>query len=243
MTFNPLSTPDPSASAAQAPAALEVLFLDQDIVVVNKPSGLLVHRGLAKDTDNALFRVRDQLGQRVYPAHRLDRGTSGALLFARHAEAAAQLGKQFESGSVQKSYLALVRGRPPAEGTIDHPIPRAEGAERVPAVTRFRCLESSPRERCSLVAAFPLTGRFHQVRRHLSHIHHPLVGDVNYGRGDINRKYRAEYGLYRLALHAQRLVFTHPSNGSSLCVDAPLPADLDEPLRQLQLWPQAPLIG
>ncbi|HET9953746.1 MAG TPA: pseudouridine synthase [Polyangiaceae bacterium] len=228
-----IRTPEPSAPRAQAP--LEILYEDEDLVIVNKPSGLLVHRGLAQDADTALFRVRDHFRQRVYPAHRLDRGTSGALLFARHPTAMSSLGKLFECGAVEKSYWALVRGRPPESGIIDHPVPRAEGAERVPAVTRFRLLATSPRERCSLVEALPVTGRFHQIRRHLSHIHHPLVGDVNYGRGDINRKYRAEYGFHRLGLHAHRLAFTHPLRALNIVVEAPLDPEFARVLDELQL--------
>src|SRR5438128_2328598 len=115
----------PGASMKQP--TIELLFADPHIVVANKPSGLLVHRGWADDADVALFRVRDAVGQRVYPVHRLDRGTSGALLFARTAEAASVLGRAFEGGFVDKRYLALVRGTPPEAGIIDYPIPKNEG--------------------------------------------------------------------------------------------------------------------
>ena len=110
---------------------LEILFVDAHLVIVNKPSGLLVHRGWANDDDVAMFRVRDMLGAHVYPVHRLDRGTSGALCFARTREAAAILGESFESRQVDKRYLALVRGEPAASGTIDHPIPE-ETPKRAP---------------------------------------------------------------------------------------------------------------
>ncbi|MEI8259617.1 MAG: pseudouridine synthase, partial [Deltaproteobacteria bacterium] len=153
-------------------------------------------------------------------------GTSGALLFARSSEAAALLGRAFEEGRVEKRYLALVRGRPPASGTIDHPVPRQEAGARVPALTRFRTVATSPVDRCSLVEAMPETGRLHQVRRHLKHIHHPLVGDVNYGSGDINRHYRAVYDLHRLALHAHFLAFEHPFTHERVTINAPMPDDL-----------------
>ncbi|HEY1692608.1 MAG TPA: pseudouridine synthase [Polyangiaceae bacterium] len=215
--------------------SIELLFVDEDVVVANKPSGLLVHRGWAADDDVALFRVRDLLGAHVHPVHRLDRGTSGALLFARTREAASTLGQAFEAGRIQKRYLALVRGTPPDEGVIDHPIPRSEGGERVAAVTRFRRLARSTVDRCSLVLAMPETGRLHQVRRHLHHVSHPIVGDVNYGSGAINREYRARYGLHRLALHAWSIEFEHPSTGERTVVDAPVPEDLSCALDALQL--------
>jgi tRNA pseudouridine65 synthase len=214
---------------------IEILFVDDQAVVVNKPSGLLVHRGMANDDDTAMFRTRDELGAWVYPIHRLDRGTSGALLFGRSSAAAAQFGKLFEFGRVTKRYLALVRGTPPAEGVIDYAIPKAEGGERVPALTRFRLLASSPVERCSLVEALPETGRLHQVRRHLCHIGHPLVGDVKHGRGEINRKFRADYALRRLALHAYGLAFEHPRDGARVSVVAPLPAELVQAFDRLGL--------
>jgi tRNA pseudouridine65 synthase len=218
---------------------LEVLFVDAHLVVVNKPSGLLVHRGWANDDDVAMFRVRDMLGAHVYPVHRLDRGTSGALCFARTREVAATLCGSFESRHVDKRYLALVRGEPAPSGTIDHPIPKnaetGAGAPRVPAVTRYELVARSPVDRCSLVVAIPETGRGHQVRRHLRHLGHPLVGDVNYGRGEINRRYRAEYGLHRLALHAQELAFEHPVTGARVAVTAPMPDDLGLPLERLAL--------
>ncbi|CAN5914949.1 tRNA pseudouridine(65) synthase TruC [soil metagenome] len=214
---------------------ITLLYVDEHVVVADKPSGLLVHRGWADDDDVAMFRVRDAIGEHVHPVHRLDRGTSGALLFARNRDAAAALCRSFEEGAVDKRYLALVRGTPPAEGLIDHPIPKAEDGPKVPAQTRFRLILRSPVDRCSLVVAMPETGRLHQIRRHLRHANHPLVGDVNYGSGEINRHYRAEYNLHRLALHASRLTFTHPVSGVRVVVDAPVPEDLGSVLLKLGL--------
>jgi tRNA pseudouridine65 synthase len=219
--------------------SIDLLFVDGAVVVANKPSGLLVHRGWAGDDDVALFRVRDMLGAHVHPVHRLDRGTSGALLFARTREAAATLGRALEAGRVQKRYLALVRGTPPEEGVIDHAIPRSEGGERAPAVTRFRRLARSPVDRCSLVLAQPETGRLHQVRRHFHHISHPIVGDVNHGSGAINRHYRARYGLHRLALHARSIEFDHPTTGERIVASAPVPDDLSRALEALDLLTHA----
>jgi tRNA pseudouridine65 synthase len=220
---------------ARDPRVIELLWVDADVVVANKPSGLLVHRGMAADDDVALFRVRDALGEYVHPLHRLDRGTSGALVFARNRTAAASLARAFEEGRVDKRYLALVRGVPPAEGVIDYPVPRGEGLPRVPAVTRYALVAASPVDRCALVEARPQTGRFHQVRRHLRHLGHPLVGDVNYGSGAINRHYRATYDLHRLALHASFVAFDHPETGGRIEVHAPMPDDLAVPLGRLGL--------
>ena len=229
----------PMLDPAKTPAhpTIDLLFVDEHIVVANKPCGLLVHRGWDNDDDVALFRVRDAVGAYVYPIHRLDRGTSGALLFARSAEIAAALGTILEAGRLERRYLALVRGRPPAAGVIDHPIPRDEtrGAARVPAVTQFRVVAQSAVDRCSLVEAIPRTGRLHQVRRHLRHLNHPLVGDVNYGSGEINRHYRATYDLRRLALHAHLLAFDHPVGGGRVVVRAPMADDLALALAALGL--------
>lgn len=214
---------------------IDLLYVDPYVVVADKPSGIIVHRGWDNDDDVAMFRVRDLIGQQVHPIHRLDRGTSGALLFARTKEAAAALCKSFEEGRVDKTYFALVRGEPPAEGIVDYAIPKSEDGPRVPARTRYRLLRRSSVDRCSLVEATPETGRLHQVRRHLRHLNHPLVGDVRYGSGAINRHYRATYGLHRLALHARSLGFDHPETGERIRVYAPVPPDLGDALARLCL--------
>jgi tRNA pseudouridine65 synthase len=214
---------------------IELLHVDAHVVVANKPSGLLVHRGWDDDDDVAMFRVRDAIGQRVHPLHRLDRGTSGALVFARDPVSAAAMAAAFAEQRIDKEYVALVRGVPAAEGIVDYAIPKSEDGPRVPAVTRFRLLGASPVERCSLVLALPETGRLHQVRRHLRHLTHPLIGDVRYGSGPLNRHYRATYDLHRLALHAWRISFVHPVTGERVDVRAPLPDDLAAPLAKVGL--------
>ena len=216
-------------------SGIDLLYVDEHLVVANKPSGLLVHRGWDDDDDVALFRVRDAIGAHVNAIHRLDRGTSGVVVFARSVEATAALSRDFESGRVDKRYLALVRGTPPDAGVIDHPIPNKESGARVPALTRFRLIARSSVDRCSLVEAMPETGRLHQIRRHLKHLHHPVVGDVNYGSGEINRHYRAQYQLHRLALHAHLLSFTHPLTQARIAVTAPMPDDLGRVLTALAL--------
>jgi tRNA pseudouridine65 synthase len=213
------------------PSALPILYCDEHLAIVDKPSGLLVHRGWGTDAVVAMTLLRDQLGRTVYPVHRLDRGTSGALAFALEKAAARALHALFEDGRARKRYLALVRGVPPESGVIDHAIPNKPDGPRVSAVTEFWRLATV--DRFSLVEAEPRTGRLHQIRRHLKHLGHPLVGDVNYGRGEINRLFRERYGLHRLALHARSLAFEHPQTGAPVAVRAPLPPDLREPLARL----------
>lgn len=210
---------------------LTLLWQDSAYVAVDKPSGLAVHRGMCADKVTALDLTRDAVGQWVYPVHRLDRATSGVLLFALSSEAAGALHARFEDGGVDKRYWALVRGVAPAEGTIEHAIPRCEGGPRVPALTTFRRLWAGAH--VSLVEAHPRTGRFHQVRRHMKHIHHPVIGDANYGKGALNRAYRDEFGLARLALHATSLTFDHPHTGECITIVSVLPDDLKTPFERM----------
>lgn len=215
---------------------MKQLYADPHLVVVDKPSGLAVHRGWAADRVNAMTLARDAAGAWVYPVHRLDRATSGVLVFALDPATAALLQDRFRAGSVEKRYVALVRGIPAEEGTIDHPVPRADGAERVPAITRYRRLGVAL-DRFSLIEARPETGRLHQIRRHMKHISHPLMGDTRYGDGRENRRLRAEVALHRLALHAASIRFSHPHTGEMVHVRAPAPADLHDPLERLGLAP------
>lgn len=207
---------------------LGVLFCDDHLAVVDKPSGLLVHRGWADDEEVAMTLARDRLGRWVYPVHRLDRGTSGVLVFALSSDIARILQDAFEAQQVRKVYRALVRGVPPPELRIDHPVPKGEDGPRVDAVTELSTLSSSGRY--AWVEARPRTGRLHQIRRHLKHVSHPIIGDVNYGKGEHNRLWRDTYGLYRLALHAARIELAHPVTGAPLVVESPLPEDLAGPL-------------
>jgi tRNA pseudouridine65 synthase len=212
---------------------MDVLYRDDQLLAVNKPSGLITHRGWANDADNALVRARALAGRYVYPAHRLDRATSGVLLFALDAETAGALGRQLEAGGWGKRYLALVRGIAPEAVDVDHPLAREKGEEKKPARTSLRRLGSF--ERYSLVEAAPHTGRPHQVRRHLKHLSLPVLGDTRYGKGDHNRACRTRFGLHRLALHASRLALIHPASGEPLVLRAELPPDLEEPLAAMSL--------
>jgi tRNA pseudouridine65 synthase len=221
---------------------MEILFLDDYLVAVTKPAGLLVHRSAVdrRETVSALQLTRDRIGRRVYPVHRLDRPTSGVLLFALSPEWATALGTTFATRQVVKRYLAVVRGIVPDEGLIDYPmveepdrmtdrLARAgKGAQD--AVTTFRRLAATElpypsgrhtTSRYSLVDARPLTGRKHQIRRHFKHLSHPVIGDTTHGDGFHNRRFREEFDCPRLLLHALSLAFTHPATGENLTVTAP----------------------
>ena len=210
-----------------------MLYRDESCVVVDKPSGMIVHRGWANDERDLLRLTRDAVGRYVYPLHRLDRGASGAVLFALDEHAARTLNRGFAEGTIDKRYLALTRGHPPEHGLIDYAIPRAPGEERVPAQTEFRRVGTF--ERYALVLALPKTGRLHQIRRHLKHLSCPLIGDVKYGKGEHNRLFRERYGLERLALHAAALRFRHPVSGAAITVRAPLSGSLARCLTALSL--------
>lgn len=203
------------------PLPLQLLWQDEDLVVIDKPPGLLVHPSAldAHEPLHALGLLRAQLGQPLWPAHRLDKGTSGVLVFARHADAARALGAAFEAGAVRKRYLALVRGWPPEAGRIEHALARdperpSAGQPHREACTLYRrlaCLAwpfadgRHASSRYALVEAEPLHGRRHQIRRHFKHIAHPLVGDSTHGKGAHNRAVAAFLGVQRLWLHALTL--------------------------------------
>lgn len=209
--------------------AITILHRDASLVVVDKPAGVLVHRTeLAGDDDVAMMRVRDALGQWVWPVHRLDRQTSGALVFALDESTARELRTAFDEGRVRKTYLAFVRGTFPGSVEVDYAIPKREGGVRVPARTSFVLRATGPLPGAegatwSLVEARPETGRYHQVRRHLAHLRHPIACDSNYGTGWFNRAMRS-LGLGRLGLHAARIEL--PRGEGTVAVDAPLAADL-----------------
>jgi tRNA pseudouridine65 synthase len=211
------------------PPALRVLHLDDHIVAIDKPAGLLVHpsRLDAHEERSALKLLRDQLGERLWPLHRLDKATSGVLVFARHADAARLWGQAFETGAVRKRYMALVRGWPPAAGDITHPLARdpelpSAGQPLLASHTRYQRLARfdwpfsvdgrHASSRYALMAVEPLTGRRHQIRRHFKQIAHPLVGDTTHGKGAHNRAVAQWLGVTRLWLHAQRIEFTGANN-------------------------------
>ena len=223
--------------------ALPIVYQDDTLVAVRKPSGLLVHRtALARgETRFALQMLRDQLGRHVYPVHRLDRPTSGLLLFALSPAMATALGEGFTAQRVHKRYLAVVRGIGPEHEWLDNPL-REEDASRPkaempaqPACTEIRRLDSVelpvqvdryPRARYSLMEARPTTGRRHQIRRHLSKRGYPIIGDAKHGKGLHNRFFRDRLGCARLLLAAVGLRFRHPALDATLQLSAAVDADM-----------------
>jgi tRNA pseudouridine65 synthase len=214
---------------------LEILYQDDALIAVNKPAGLAVHRSKMVGNAEAFLvdMLREQVGGTVYLAHRLDRATSGVLLVARSAEVAAALGEQFMSRDVHKQYLAVVRGWPePVESVVDYPLPGSrETGPRRDARTAYRRLATVevpitlgryPQQRYALVLAEPETGRFRQIRKHMAHIHHPVIGDCQHGRSDHNRLYKQYFSCHRMLLHAWRLRFRHPVDGRPMELTATL---------------------
>lgn len=222
---------------------LHLLWQDDDLVAVHKPAGWLVHRtGLdAHETRFVLQTLRDQLGRHVFPVHRLDKGTSGVLLMALHTDAARALSQAFETQQVHKRYVAMVRGWPQPVWQVDHPLKPDDAPADAPAQlaqTGFRRLatlqlpvpvDRYPSTRAALVEAVPHTGRRHQIRRHLKHSTHPIIGDATHGKGAHNRWWSQHLGLQRLWLHALCLQLTHPRTGRALRLCSPMGlATLDE---------------
>lgn len=222
---------------------LEILYQDDDLIAVNKPAGMLVHRSwLDKhETVFVMTTLRDMLGQHVFPVHRLDRPTSGVLLFAKSSEVARVLSEQFEQRTVEKSYLAVVRGYLLGSGRIDYPLKvkldkiadKLAKVDKGPelAITDYENLAtcempfvSASRyatSRYSLMRLTPITGRKHQLRRHMTHLFHPIVGDTTYGDTAQNRAVAEFTGVSRLLLHAHTLVFDDMS-GERVMAVAPL---------------------
>lgn len=219
---------------------LRLLWRDEHLVAIHKPAGWLVHRtGLdAGETRFIVQTLRDQIGQHVYPVHRLDKGTCGVLLLALHADAARGLAQAFERHDVEKTYLALVRGWAPEAVDVDHPLRPDDTPPDTPAQsahTRFQRLATLDwpeaadpgftTTRASLVQAQPTTGRRHQIRRHLKHLAHPILGDATHGKGPLNRWWAPRLGLQRLWLHAWRLQIAHPITGKALDLQSGLQWD------------------
>lgn len=212
----------PAAAPAGAGGTLQILHLEDSFAVVDKPAGLMVHDSrLARgETDFAADRLRAQFGRPVHLVHRLDRATSGCLLLAFDRDTASALGRSLMAGEVEKAYLAVCRGWPAeAEFIVDHPLDGGPGKpQKKPAVTRFERLATTElpipsagfeTSRYALLRAWPQTGRFRQIRRHLKHLSHHLIGDTSHGDGRHNRSFRM-LGIHRMLLHAERLAFPHP---------------------------------
>ena len=217
-------------------APLPILHQDDHLVAVDKLEGIAVHRSdlVGSDSDYVIDRLRAQIGGKLHAVHRLDRATSGVLLFARSSEMAAALGQQMMERSIEKTYLAIVRGWPDESGAVDHPLTGSTlRGEAKPAVTRWRRLATAevdiplgkyPQQRYALLQVELDTGRYRQIRRHFHHVSHHVVGDTSHGRGDHNRLWRQYFSVHRLMLHAWQLRVRHPVSGDLLQLDAPVDA-------------------
>ncbi|WP_439183071.1 pseudouridine synthase [Carboxylicivirga taeanensis] len=209
---------------------LEVIYQDQYLVAINKPHGLLVHRSsIAADVQEfALQLVRDQIGKTVYPVHRLDRKTSGVLVFALNSRVAAKLKVIFEDPSTQKTYIAIVRGYFPDVIELDYPLTSDRGKTQE-AITHFKTLKRSElpvpfgkfnTSRYSLIEAYPKTGRMHQIRKHLNHLRHPIIGDRPHGCNKQNRLFKERWHMTTMLLHARQLELVHPVTKEPLVLKA-----------------------
>lgn len=238
--------------------AVQILYHDQHCVAINKPAGLLVHRSNIdrQETEFAVQIVRDQIGQMVYPVHRLDKATSGVLLFALNSTASAKLCEDFRERLIEKRYLALVRGHTSESGLLDRPLadnptwkkgkfaePKREPQE---AETHFQTIQQCevpfaigryPTARYSLLSLRPTTGRRHQIRRHLKHASHPIVGDTTHGDHRHNHFFKEQLELSRMMLVASELVFSHPETGERVHLKAKPGDQFDKFLGQLGLQP------
>ncbi|QDP01666.1 tRNA pseudouridine(65) synthase TruC [Thalassotalea sp. PS06] len=234
---------------------LDILYQDEYLVAVNKPSGLFVHRSYLDRHEKyfALQLVRDQVGQYVYPLHRLDRPTSGVLLFALTQDVARLMGEQFTENRIQKTYLSMCRGFTPDSGEIDYPLKEkldklgdkyvSEDKPAQEAVSHFQTLAQAslpipvgkfPTVRYSLVKLKPKTGRRHQLRRHMAHLRHPMLGDINYGDNKQNPFFGEHFGFRRLMLHAWQLDFQHPITDKKVNIRAPLDSQWQQVMQSLQ---------
>jgi tRNA pseudouridine65 synthase len=229
---------------------LSIVYQDDCLVAVNKPAGLLVHKSFIDRDEkvSAMKVLRGQLGRWVYPLHRLDKATSGVLVFALDRETARRMTESFTGGLVRKSYVVVVRGYTEEEGRIEHSLPVLRGRltnrrtehqrpaqkavtdyQRIATVELPCAVGRYATARYSLINANPHSGRMHQLRRHLKHIFHPVIGDTTYGDGKHNVFFRSELGCSRMLLHCREIRFLHPGTGGAVWITAPL----DEPFTAL----------
>ncbi|QYJ95858.1 tRNA pseudouridine(65) synthase TruC [Shewanella spartinae] len=237
---------DDDSLVVEAAPTIEILYEDDDLVAIHKPAGLLVHRSYLARREKyfAMQMTRDLVGCHVFPVHRLDRPTSGVLLFAKSSEMANQLCEQFASKSVQKHYVALVRGNMHEPGLLDYPLKqeldelgdknvdpnKAAQEAQTSYHPLLNCEIPYPSgryasSRYALVQLTPHTGRKHQLRRHMAHLRHPIIGDTTHGDGKQNRFMREHSGINRLWLIAKKLEFNHPRSGERIAVETELEAE------------------
>lgn len=222
---------------------LEIIYRDEYLVAINKPHGLLVHKSkLAADASEFAVQIlRDQLGMRVTPVHRIDRKTGGVLLFALNDESNKALNLQFDQNRVHKIYLALVRGYTADEEHVDYDL-RKENGQLQRAVTNYRTLErvevpvafgKHETQRYSLVEVQPETGRMHQIRKHFNHLRHPIIGDRPHGCNKQNRLFKERWNMTTMLLHAVEMEFEHPVQLSLVKLKADLQPEFKRTLALL----------
>jgi len=211
---------------------LEIIYRDEYLIAINKPHDLLVHRSpiAAEVEEFAMQILRDQIGAKVYPAHRIDRKTGGVLLFALDKDTEKLMQQQFMNNQVHKKYLAIVRGHTPDSGEIDYPL-RKENGTLQDAFTAYRTLHHAElhvplgkheTSRYSLIEAEPTTGRMHQLRKHFAHIFHPIIGDRTHGCNKQNKLFKEKWEMTTMLLHASQLSFTHPVTHGPVTINAAL---------------------
>lgn len=230
---------------------LTILYEDDYLIAVDKPSGLLVHPSWISQPDEptlmGLLKDHCRL-EKLHTIHRLDRATSGIILVGKELESSKRMQVQFQAREVKKEYECLVRGwLQDTTGSIDYPlVPKydkfsdplaSQDKEAKSAVTDYRVIGQTELDipvgrystsRYSRVACFPHTGRKHQIRRHMKHLLHPIIGDTKYGEGRHNRMFREHFHLHRLVLMAKSIQFTHPKTDKTLTLHAGLPSDIEQ---------------
>ncbi len=216
---------------------LEIIYRDAELIAINKPAGLLVHRTkiAAQETEFAVQKLRDQIGEKVFPLHRLDRPTSGVLLFSLNKSMASEFGQLFKTNGIQKVYFTIVRGFLPDGGEITkalRPWEDETGKEAQEATTNYTCLDKIElpipvsrysTARYSLAKVKPLTGRTHQIRRHFAHLRHYIVGDKRHGERHHNKMFREKLNCPFMLLHARTLSFRHPATKEDTTIKAGFP--------------------
>ena len=226
---------------------LQILFEDESLIAIHKPNGLLVHRTkIALDAEEfALQILRDQIGQRVFPTHRLDRKTSGVLLFAKDEESNREMHMQFMEQHVSKTYKAIVRGWTDDEGTINYALTTDKGKVQ-DAITHYKTLKRSEIDlpngkfstaRFSLVELTPETGRMHQLRKHMAHIFHPIIGDRPHGCNKQNKLFLEQFSMIEMLLHAENLAFKHPKTGQAILIQSEIQGEFKRMLSELKFEP------
>jgi len=224
---------------------LQIIFEDDNLVAINKPHGLLVHRTkLANDAKEFAMQIlRDQLGYRVTPCHRLDRKTSGVLLFSKDKKTNIFINKLFYDNSMKKSYLAVVRGFTDDNGIVDYAL-KAENGNMQESITSYNCIDRTElplpysgqtTSRYSLLKLMPKTGRMHQLRKHMAHINHPIIGDRPHGCNKQNKLFKEKWEMTSMLLHAYSLEFEHPITNENIIIKAELSEEFKRSLDFLNL--------